>query len=321
MQTGAIYSRTFDESSGNQSATDCPECGGRVNTTDHETVCDDCGLVIAASTIDRGPEWRSFADDAERGRNPKRTGAPLSPTYHDGGLSTEIGQAVNGLGSGPSDAKQRQLGRLRKQHRRTKARSKRERNQMEGLFEIGRMASALGLSESLQEQASVLFKSAHDAGLLLGRSIEAMATASLYAACRCSDTPRLLGEFLPVSRVDESSVTNAYDVLNRELGLPTPPPSPDAYLPKLASELDLGPAVERRARAILRVAEDHDIDNGRKPAGVAAACLLVAAREVGEARWLTQAAIAEAADVTPATIRKRLDELHAVRDQPSPSGG
>jgi transcription initiation factor TFIIB len=180
------------------------------------------------------------------------------------------------------------------------------------------MGSALGLPETVEEQASVLFKSAQEAGLLPGRSIEAMATASLYAACRCSEVARLLDEFVRVSRVDESSVTNAYDVLNRELGLPTPPPSPEAYLPQFASELDLEPTVERRAHAVLEVAEAHDIDNGRNPAGVAAACLLVAVREVGCGQRVTQQMIADVAGVVPPTVRKRRDEVLNASGKPAP---
>jgi transcription initiation factor TFIIB len=316
MQTDAIYKRTFDESSGKQSANGCPECGGRVNTTGHETVCERCGLVVAASAIDRGPEWVAVADhDGEP--DPRRTGAPLTPLRHDDGLSTEIGDAVNGRAGAPSGRKRRRLGRLRKQHQRTKLRSKRDRNQMQGLFEIDRMASALGIPCPVEEQAGILFKSAQDADLLPGRSIEAMATASLYAACRCSEVARLLNAFVRVSRVDESSVLNGYKTLNRELGLPTPPPSPDAYLPQFASELGLEPAVERRAHAVLEVAEEEDIANGRNPAGVAAACLLVAVRKMGCGLRVTQKMIADVADVSTVTLRDRRDELLAVRDPPA----
>ena len=44
----------------------CPECEGRLRSTDTETVCSECGLVIDEDAIDRGPEWRSFDDDGER---------------------------------------------------------------------------------------------------------------------------------------------------------------------------------------------------------------------------------------------------------------
>jgi transcription initiation factor TFIIB len=47
--------------------------------------------VVSEDRIDRGPEWRSFADDDT---NPERTGAPLTRSRHDRGLSTEIGRST-----------------------------------------------------------------------------------------------------------------------------------------------------------------------------------------------------------------------------------
>ena len=51
----------------------CPECSGIVRERDTETVCENCGLVLSAERIDRGPEWRSVDEESEE----RRTGAPL----------------------------------------------------------------------------------------------------------------------------------------------------------------------------------------------------------------------------------------------------
>jgi transcription initiation factor TFIIB len=113
-------------------------------------------------------------------------------------------------------------------------------------------------------------------------------------------------------------VTNGYNALNRELGLPTPPPSPETYLPQFASELELGLEVERRAHEVLEIAGNQVLANGRDPTGVAAASLLVAAREVGSRLRLTQRAIADVAEVTTKTLRRRRDELLAASGRPAP---
>src|SRR6185295_18561061 len=67
----------------------CPECGSSHLERDYqrgELVCADCGLVIDEEYIDQGPEWRAF--DAEQGQKRARTGAPMTYTIHDKGLST-----------------------------------------------------------------------------------------------------------------------------------------------------------------------------------------------------------------------------------------
>ncbi|MFC6771947.1 TFIIB-type zinc ribbon-containing protein, partial [Halorubrum pallidum] len=71
--------------------TTCPECDGSLITdTEHgETVCADCGLVVEADSVDRGPEWRAF--DASERDSKSRVGAPTTNMMHDKGLSTNIG--------------------------------------------------------------------------------------------------------------------------------------------------------------------------------------------------------------------------------------
>jgi transcription initiation factor TFIIB len=46
MATTEPYERCFDEDVQRPNS-GCPECGGRVMTNTRETVCDDCGLVLA----------------------------------------------------------------------------------------------------------------------------------------------------------------------------------------------------------------------------------------------------------------------------------
>jgi len=111
---------------------------------------------------------------------------------------------------------------------RTKSRSvpvKAERNLAHGLGEVRRISGALELSNSVRDQACQLFRSAQNENLLRGRSIEAIAAASVYGACRCNGLSRLVGEVSEMARVVESRVTNAYKTLNEELGLPAKPVS------------------------------------------------------------------------------------------------
>ncbi|SDK40249.1 transcription initiation factor IIB [Natronorubrum texcoconense] len=291
------------------STSDCPECDGRLRTRGTETICEDCGLVSAEDSIDRGPEWRSF-DEEETDR--RRTGAPLTRSRHDRGLSTEIGY---GSGSNAdyrsrlTGRKRRQITRLRREHNRARISTKAKRNQVYGFTEIQRVNVSLSLPDSVREQACILFESAQSEGLFPGRSLEGFAAASVYATCRTQSNPRTIAEVTTVARASDDELTVAYDALNRELGLPTGPIDPTQYLPRYASKLDLGTAVERRAHEFASTLLQNGAVSGRNPSGVAAGCLYEAAGEREEWPTVTQAAAADVADVAPATVRSTVQTI------------
>ncbi len=272
----------------------CPECSGTLTTHAVETVCLDCGLVVGEDRIDPGPEWRSFEDGPDR----RRTGAPLSRSRHDYGLSTEIGYGNSNRTTG---RKRRLYARLRRQHRRAQCDSKATVNQRDVFMQIRRVVSSLSLPESARDQACALFRSAQNEGIVRGRSLEGFTAATVYAACRVLGVPRTREEVLDASHASRAELDAAYDALNRELGLPIGPLDPAEYVPRFGSRLD--PPRELRARAVelLKSAEERSLIGGHNPTGVAAACLYTAAKESDAD--LTQKQAADVADVTPPTIR------------------
>ena len=282
----------------------CPECEGWLDESDRETICSDCGLVVAERWIDTGPEWRSFEDD----RNRKRTGAPLTRSRHDRGLSTRIGH--EGSEVRLTGRKRRRVARMRRQHRRAQFTSKAQRNQVDVFVEIRRIVSALSLPTTVRDQACDLFRSAQNENLVRGRSLEGFAAATIYATCRTLEIPRTVEEVTAEANASESELKAAYDALNRELGLPVGPIDPREYLPRFASKLSLPARIEFRAGELVGDAYDAGIVGGRNPCGVAGACLYAAARE-GRAS-VTQHAVADIAGVTPVTLRTT---YHALRDQ------
>ncbi|APX95973.1 transcription initiation factor IIB [Natronorubrum daqingense] len=286
----------------------CPECDGRlVSDAEHaETVCRDCGLVVDEGEIDRGPEWRAF-DAAEKDEK-SRVGAPTTNMMHDQGLSTNIGwQDKDAYGRSLSSRQRQKMQRLRTWNERFRTRDSKERNLKQALGEIDRMASALGLPKNVRETASVIYRRALDEDLLPGRSIEGVATASLYAAARQAGTPRSLDEISAVSRVEKDEVARTYRYVARELGLEIEPADPEHYVPRFASDLELSDETERRARGLLSTAKGQGIHSGKSPVGLAAAAVYAAALLTNEK--VTQNDVSEVASISEVTIRNRYHEL------------
>ncbi|MFC7140518.1 transcription initiation factor IIB family protein [Halosimplex aquaticum] len=298
-------SNTFQES---LAGTTCPECQGRVVQHEDrgEATCAECGLVLDEDTIDHGPEWRAF--DSEEGDEKSRVGAPTTQLMHDKGLSTNIGwQDKDAYGERLSSRKRTQMQRLRTWDERFRAKDAQERNLKQAFGEIDRMASALDLSEPVRETAGVLYRRAVEEELVIGRSIEGMATAALYASVRQHGAPRRVTEFAEVSRVSKKRVQRAYLYLKKEFELAIEPEDPTQYIPQYASSLEISDEAEHLAREILDVAKRDKIHSGRSPAGLAAAAIYAAANLTNEK--LTQDAVSTAADVCRVTIRDRYQEL------------
>ena len=306
MHPGDVYETGFDESTDRSIDADaaCPECDGDVIADGGERHCTDCGLIVDDYHIDHGATAWSAPESSE---DPRHIGAPRTATMHDGGLTTQIGRFRDGTGDQLDGARRRRLRRLRTQHRRARHGSKRERNLEFGLQEISRIVGVLDLTDSLNEHAAVVFRRAQRADLLRGRSIEGVTAASVHAACRCTGLPRSVDEVGAVARVTTERVRNAYSVLNDELGLPAVPQTPRDFVPKFASELGVAARLRKRALELAEFAVETGVANGRKPSGIAAACLYHATRERGQ-DW-TQQELAALADVTPVTLRAGWQDL------------
>jgi transcription initiation factor TFIIB len=288
----------------------CPECSGRL-ATDHkhgEVACQECGLVVADGQVDTGPEWREFDEQDREGRS--RVGPPTTGTRHDRGLSTNIDwRDKDAYGNTLSARKREQMQRLRTWNERFRTRNHQERNLKQALGEIDRMGSALGLPEDVRETASVVYRRAQQEDLLRGRSMEGVATASVYAAARQAGLPRSLDEFATVSRVEKADIGRTYRYLTRKLELGIGPADPGDYVGRFVSDLGFDSEVEYRAYELLETASEEGLDVGRSPVSMAASAVYAAAL-LAECE-VTQEAVEEATDVSQVTIRSRYRELLA----------
>src|ERR671936_2948699 len=289
--------------------TRCPECNSGHLAFDYERgelICEECGLVLNDQMIDQGPEWRAF--DVEQGEKRARTGAPMTMLIHDKGLSTMIGwKNKDSYGKSIPTRNRAQLYRLRKWQRRIRVSNATERNLAFALSELDRMASGMGLPRNVRETAAMIYRRAVTKNLIRGRSIEGVAAAALYAACRQCNVPRTLDEIADASRVSRKEIGRTYRFIARELKLKLMPTSPIDYIPRFCSELKLSGEIQAKTADILKQAADRELTSGRGPTGIAAAAIYIACILAGERR--TQREVAEVAGVTEVTIRNRYKEL------------
>ncbi|MEM2110972.1 MAG: transcription initiation factor IIB [Candidatus Bathyarchaeia archaeon] len=287
----------------------CPECGGTNFVHDYEsgeTVCGNCGLVLQEITVDKGPEWRAFTQEEKASRS--RVGIPTSYAVHDKGLSTAIDRIDrDAFGRKLPLSTRLQMWRLRKWQIRSRVHSSIDRNLAQAMTELDRLSDKVSMPSAVKEKAAVIYRKALDEGLVRGRSIAAIAAASLYAACRLTGTPRNLREISEASLVNKKDVARCYRLLLRQLNINMPIADPVIYLTKIAERANVSGYIQSLALKIINEAKEKRVSAGKDPMGLAAAALYIACYKAGEKK--TQKDIADAAGVTEVTVRNRYKTL------------
>ena len=286
----------------------CPRCGKNTIITDMEVaelICGRCGYVVSERLENSGPEWRSFLDDKT---NKARTGAGTSLTMHDYGLATVI-NPINrdSVGKPLSYSMKKTLKRLRIWDNRSPVNYSGEKNLISAFIELGKMKDKLALSDAVIEKAAYIYRKALDKKLVRGRSITSVIAASLYAACRDTETPRTLNDITAAINIKRKDLALSYRRLVKELGLKMPVVDSVQCIARIASKAGLSEKTKRYAVKILKKAKQNEISAGKDPMGIAASALYISALRMG--MNCSQRIIAQAAGVTEVTVRNRCQGL------------
>lgn len=277
-----------------------------VDTAGGELFCSSCGYVVMEKIEETGPEWRAFSKEEKDDRS--RTGVPASLAMHDMGLATVIGvEDRDASGRSLPASMKAAIERLRTWDGRSQVHEPVDRNLRQAFSELDRLAEKLNLSDAVIEKAAYIYRKALERGLVRGRSISALIAASLYAACRDTETPRTLKDVAASCNIKKKDIARCYRLLLRDMELKMPVVDPTKCVSRIASKAGLSEKTKRRALIILKRAEATRTSAGKDPMGLAAAALYVACVLEGESK--TQKDVAEAAGVTEVTIRNRYKGL------------
>jgi transcription initiation factor TFIIB len=289
----------------------CPECRNdnlAKDPTTGETYCTECGLIInEISFFNENGISMSHSEFESHGF--------MSPGDRIG-PSTEIAPGFrDGNGNALGSTKLLEIHRLRRTERNTRFSTTTGRNLNHMMGFMSAVASRLELTRPAREFSLHLYADLVAKRITVGRDAMALAAAAIYAGCRYYSLPYSLEDISGVV-LDTANpvrakkrVGKAYRIINREIGIRHAIPTPNDYIARFASELDLTPEVEQVARDLLTRAHESGIPGG-EPASVAAALIYLASKRIG--RKVTQKRITSITGVTDTTIRTRFRELKAL---------
>ncbi|KAK7207294.1 Brf1-like TBP-binding domain-containing protein [Myxozyma melibiosi] len=287
----------------------CPHCKGTTleETGTGEVACTSCGNVV---------------DD---------TSIVAEVTFGETSSGAAMVQGMY-IGEGQSGARN-MGGGLRKNG----SWESREQTLANGRRRIMNLANFLSLPEFVGDAANRWFQLAVTQNFVQGRRSQYVVAACLYVACRQQQTTHMLIDFADILQVSVFAIGATYLKLVKVLQIKNIPLiDPSIYIQRFAVKLDfklykLVPVKEGEesddehpkekkvlvrddtrkvmndaVRLVQRMGKDW-LHQGRRPAGVAGACLLVAARMNNYRR--SRAEIVHVAKVAEDTIQRRLDEF------------
>lgn len=176
---------------------------------------------------------------------------------------------------------------------------------------IRAVATALRIPEYVSDAAYQWFSLALAYNFVKGRKSQNVIAACLYIACRKEKTHHMLIDFSARLQISVYSVGATFLKMVKALHITKLPlADPSLFIQHFAEKLDFGDdrlkVVKDAVRLAQRMADDW-IHEGRRPAGIAGACLLLAARMNNHRR--THGEIVAVAHVGEDTLQRRLNEF------------
>eukprot|EP00546_Thalassionema_frauenfeldii_P021847 CAMPEP_0178906146 /NCGR_PEP_ID=MMETSP0786-20121207/6665_1 /TAXON_ID=186022 /ORGANISM="Thalassionema frauenfeldii, Strain CCMP 1798" /LENGTH=595 /DNA_ID=CAMNT_0020577825 /DNA_START=128 /DNA_END=1911 /DNA_ORIENTATION=+ len=238
----------------------CPNCGSK-HIEQHDasgaSICTECGVVVEENAIVSSVE---FVEGA-------------------GGASSMVGQFVS-----QTSARAYTAGRG---GRYGFSRDSRETTLLNGRRRIQDVASRMRLGSHFVDAAHRLFTIAVEKNFVQGRRTTHVVAACLYISCRQEKSQHMLIDFSDALQVNVYTLGTCFLKFRRLLGLKLEIIDPALYVYRFAAHLELLDKANAVALTALRLVGRMKRDwivLGRRPAGICAAALLIAARAHGFSR-------------------------------------
>ncbi|KAF6013651.1 hypothetical protein HII12_001633 [Brettanomyces bruxellensis] len=266
----------------NQRKLRCKVCGNTEFTREYHTASSDLACTKCGTVLEENPivSEVTFAETSNGG-------AMIQGSF----VGSDQAHANFGNNRGSLDSREQTLANGRKR--------------------IKNVASALGIQDYISDAAYQWFQLALTNNFVQGRRSQNVVAACLYIACRKEKTHHMLIDFSSRLQVSVFAVGATFLKMVKALHITDLPLiDPSLFIQHFADKLDFGRAklkVINDALKLARRMDDNWLYEGRRPSGIAGACILLAARMNNFHR--THSEIVAVSHVGTSTIQKRLWEF------------
>ncbi|MGV9173184.1 MAG: transcription initiation factor IIB [Promethearchaeia archaeon] len=274
-----------------------------VESRDGSQVCLNCGMTFGKCYV--GNERRAYTTEEVEKR--KRT----EPRWREFGPRTILpNEKRDSKGHVMNKNRKTLFSRLSKIQKSLV--SSIERNFWEAKPKMKKIVLKMNIPEHIHETAWRIYTKVAKKQLTMGRSIEGFVAASLYAAIRVHEFPRLLEEVSEAMMIPRRKVIRSLGMIVKEilpeLNLKYKPITAEQLIFKFGTDLGIPINAQKKAvNMLVRSSKNGLRRAGKDPRGFAASALYMAAKPTDHRK--TQQEVSDIAKITEVTLRSRSKEI------------
>jgi len=270
-----------------------------------EIACGNCGVVSSEKIVEIGPENTGLTK--EEYLSTSRAGRKISLKMADMGLSTLIeSQDRDSTGRVLSKENRQMFYRLRMWDRNSRS-ANTVKSYQKAFILLDGIRTKLALPESVVEHTAYLFRKISSKKILSGRSTTGILCATVYIACRLTNTPRTIQDIANAGNIKRKNLQRIYRFLVKELDVYPESYNPHEFVARISKTVGISEKTERLAFKIASLAEKNGTSASKNPMAVAAASIHLAILKNREK--VSQLKISEASGISAVTIRDRSKEI------------
>tara|TARA_B110000037_G_C17122344_1_gene506428 strand:- start:3986 stop:4990 length:1005 start_codon:yes stop_codon:yes gene_type:complete len=243
-----------------------PQCdSSEFNFEENEYTCMKC-FMIQNKVFDSNAEWRYYGNEDNKSSNPTRCGMPVNQFMPKSSIGSVIGMEN-------TSNKFYQYTRMRKYHLWNSMPYK-ERSLFNILNNINIQAGNNGLSQTIIDDAKVLYKKLSEEKISRGENRNGLIASSIYMSCKSNNVPRSAKEVAKMFNLNISTMTKGCKKFNEIMNINYESSTPEDFINRFCTKLNRSDIIET-CLYVIKKSNEYAIVAENAPPSIAAGVIFL----------------------------------------------
>jgi transcription initiation factor TFIIIB Brf1 subunit/transcription initiation factor TFIIB len=268
------------------------------NLEDGNYICKKCN-TLQEKYIDSQAEWRYYGHEDTKTSDPTRCGMPTNDLLPELSLGSVIGNDFTSKNS-------YEMYKIRK-YQRWNSTTYKERSLYNIIDNISLQASNSGISQSIIDEAKVLYKELSEMKISRGTNRNGLIASSIYMSCKVNKVPRSAKEIAKIFNIDITTMTKGtkkfHDIMKTNMVCT----KPEDFIMRFCSKVNMEDKYIDLCLHIIDKADEYSIVSESAPPSIATGTIFLVSNLCN--LKITKKIISKECDISEVTINKCYKKL------------